>query len=73
MTTLRTDQLQPGVRIQLPGPNVVRTVDRVVPSEWLNARNETIFYVYYREGSTPEWSEGNSGIASTLWTVACTD
>ena len=66
---LRTDQLHPGMQVILPG-NIVREVDRIVESDWLNRDDLPIYYVYWTEGRTPEWSEGNSGIASTLWNVA---
>lgn len=65
----RTDELKVGDRVRLPG-GLVRTVDCVTESEWLNYRNERILYVMYREGRTTEWSEGNSGIASSLWKIA---
>jgi hypothetical protein len=68
-TETRTDQLQPGMRVQLPCRGVIRTVDRITESDWLNRNDEPIFYVMYREGRTPEWSDGNSGIASTTWQV----
>lgn len=67
--SIRTDHLEPGTRVVLPG-GLVRTIDRVTESQWLNRSNEPIFYVYYAEGRTPEWSEGNSAIASTEWKVA---
>jgi hypothetical protein len=67
---LRTDELQPGMQVILPAKGVVRTIDRIIDSGWLNDHNQPIFYVYWAEGRTVAWSEGNSGIASTLWTVA---
>jgi hypothetical protein len=61
-----TLELAPGDRLRLPG-GVVRTVMDVRDSEWVNYRNQPIFYVLYVEGRTEEWSEGNSGIAATQW------
>lgn len=69
-SVLRTDELKAGDRVLLPG-GIVRTVDRVVESGWLNAKNEPILSVMYREPGVPGvWSEGNSGCARSLWLLA---
>jgi hypothetical protein len=65
----RTDELLPGDRLLING-RYIRTVATVRDSGWLNFRDEPIFSVRYAEGDTAEWSGGNSGIASSLWTVA---
>lgn len=64
----RTDQLAHGDRVRLPG-RLVRTVDHVRPLGYDNYRGDPILGVYYLEGKTPEWSEGNSAIPETLWDV----
>jgi hypothetical protein len=64
-----TTDLAPGDRVQLPGPGVLRVVDRVVQSDYVNSSNEPIFYVFWEEGPTENWSAGNSGIAESLWKV----
>lgn len=69
---LRTDQLEAGHRVRLPF-GLLRTVLEVVPSPYVNYRDETIFNVLYAEGQTPEWGHGNSGTASSLWTVEGAD
>jgi metal-responsive CopG/Arc/MetJ family transcriptional regulator len=68
VTTKTTSQLERGDRVQLPG-GLVRTVDRIVPSGYVNYRNEVISSVMYAEGRTDEWSGGNSGVSGTTWTV----
>lgn len=65
----RTDQLVIGDRVLLVGRHV-RTVSEVRESSWLNHRNQPILYVFYAEGSTADWSHGNSGIASSEWEIA---
>lgn len=64
----RTDELDAGNVVQLPG-GIVRTVDEIADSGYVNYRDEPIFYVNYREGRTREWSSGNSGIARSTWEV----
>lgn len=58
----RTDELVLGDLVRLPG-GLIRTVDVVKDSGYVNYRNEPIFAVMYCEGRTAEWSEGNSSIA----------
>lgn len=70
MTVKRTDELQPGDRVVHDGGRIVRTVDHVLPSGYLNRRHEPILNVYYTEPSEPGvWSGGNSGCVSSQWTV----
>jgi hypothetical protein len=64
-----TSELLPGDRVKLPS-GIVRTVREVKESEFLNRNNKPILYVMYAEGRTPEWSEGNSGIAISRWELA---
>ena len=68
MTTLQTWQLVPGMRVELPLGHV-RTVERVELTGETNYRNEPLYAVTYAEGSTAEWSGGNSGCARTAWQV----
>jgi len=68
ITRKRTDQLVKGDKVLLDG-RYVRTVERVVETQWLNYRNEPILAVYYSEGTTDEWSDGNTGGPATEWYV----
>lgn len=65
----RTDELVPGDVVLLPS-RVVRTVSQIVPAGYVNSRNEEILTVWYAEGSTPEWSGGNTGAPESRWKVA---
>jgi hypothetical protein len=67
-TRKRTDQLQAGDKVLLVGRHV-RTVERVVETQWLNHRNQPILAVLYSEGTTDEWSDGNTGAPGTEWEV----
>lgn len=68
MTTKRTDELQHGDRV-LIGKNLIRTVDYVGDSGYVNRRNVGILAVHYQEPASETWSNGNSGLPDTLWTV----
>lgn len=65
----RTDQLTRGDRVHLPMRGIVRTVDTITPAGYDNHEGDPIYTVRYQEGRTPEWSEGNTAIAETLWQV----
>jgi hypothetical protein len=60
-------ELLPGDVVKLPKRGVARTVREVKPTGYLAAGNKRIFAVLYVEGDTPEWSAGNSGIATSVW------
>lgn len=64
----RTDELEVGDVVVLPR-GVRRTVSSVTDSGWVNARDETIWTVSYLGGRTADWSAGNTGIGSSVWTV----
>lgn len=64
----RTDQLEPGDRVTLRN-GIVRTVDRITPTDYTGTTGLPIVAVYYAEGRTDEWSEGNTATSETLWTV----
>lgn len=64
-----TLELNPGDRVSLGGGQVVRTVALVKDSGYVNRHDRPIYSVLWREGSTPEWSGGNSGTGDYLWTV----
>lgn len=66
--TKTTLQLAPGDRVLLVGRHV-RTVETVEPGPFVNQWGAPIFNVLWAEGSTSEWSAGNSGAAETVWTV----
>jgi hypothetical protein len=66
----RYDQLVPGDRIVLPySGGIVRTVASAGPNGTVNRRNMPLWTVQYAEGSTAEWSSGNSGLPSHVCTV----
>lgn len=65
---VRTVDLQPGDRVELPLGHV-RTVSSVTRAGYVNGRGQEILTVWYAEGWTLEWSEGNTGAPDTLWTV----
>ena len=67
-TEVKTVALKPGMRIDL-WLGQVRTVECVTEAGYVNARGVTIWNVTYAEGSTAEWSGGNSGASDTLWRV----
>jgi hypothetical protein len=69
MVTKRTDELQTGDRV-LIGKNLIRTVDRVTDTGYVNRRNVDILAVHYQEPASETWSNGNSGLPDTLWTLA---
>jgi len=64
----RTDELVLGDLVRLPG-GLIRTVDVIKDSGYVNYRNEPILAVMYCEGRTAEWSEGNSSIARGTWEI----
>lgn len=68
-TEKTTLELQPGDRVAIGNGRVVRTVASVAPSGYVNRRNRPLYNVLWREGSTPEWSGGNSGTGDYLWRV----
>jgi len=67
-TRKRTDQLVKGDKVRLVG-RYVRTVESVETTPLLNYRGEPILTVFYSEGTTDEWSNGNSGAPGTEWEV----
>lgn len=58
-----------GDRVRVASTRIVRTVREVVNSGFVNARNVPLVNVMYREGSTAEWSGGNSARPTDLWEV----
>lgn len=69
MSTKRTDELQAGDRVRLPGGRA-RTVSTISPSGYVNRNDEPILTVYYAEGATGEWGEGNTGAPGSPWKIA---
>ncbi len=63
-----TSELNQGDRVRLVS-GLVRTVDRVERTGFVNYRNEPILAVLYAEGRTDQWSGGNSAVASSEWDV----
>jgi hypothetical protein len=65
----RTDELEPGMRVVLPG-GIVRTVAAVEPSGFVNRADLPIYNVLWLEPGDERWTgSGNSGIAASLWEV----
>lgn len=67
MVTKTTLQLVPGDRLSI-GRRMTMTVREVVPAGYVGTRGHDIFNVMY-EPHGYKWSAGNSGIASSEWTV----
>jgi hypothetical protein len=72
-THKRTDELVPGDRLLMPRTNdgepIVKVVRDIVDSGYVNRNELTIWTVRY-EPADNGWSDGNTGIDSTWWTLA---
>lgn len=63
-----THELQRGWRVKLPG-GIVRTVEVVSESPWINERHERLYVVVYEEPASSEWGPGNTALAETVWVL----
>jgi hypothetical protein len=65
---LTTLQLRPG-DVLLVGGKFRRTVREVEAWKVLGTTGEQLYAVRYVESADRDWSDGNSGVARTTWTV----
>lgn len=70
--TRATRDLTHGDRVLLSS-GLVRTVDHVTDSGYLNYRGERILAVIYQEPESEEWSRGNSSNETGLWNLLPSD
>lgn len=61
-----TVELKRGDRVELPN-GLVRTVEEIVSTEYVNTRDERVYAVRYQESGPDEWADVNVSGASDHW------